>query len=232
MMRLVFRLIISTTLLFILAIGIIRAQSYDDEGLRDFLMSPTGCLPPCFIGIRRAETSTDEALTFLQNNRWIGRIDTHHDTDGQVVFIKWDWRTGFPYGGDAQPSRIPAYALNGGQIIIRDGVVFDLDVGMQLPFGELYLTMNADAEYVYIPPREGNNGHLLISRYGDLLIRNNIDAVASCPVIMRPLWHAPTVIEFGDLSGVLRVNNTFNTVHRIDHLTDLRTIIRRHQACG
>ncbi len=52
--------------LFLLPVLLIRAQPYDDGGLRAFLTPPEDCPAPCFMGIRPGVTTTEEALEILK----------------------------------------------------------------------------------------------------------------------------------------------------------------------
>ena len=59
------RLFAALTLLFCAAIVVVRAQPFDDGGLRDQLLSPT-CTVPCFLGIRPGVTTREEAILLLR----------------------------------------------------------------------------------------------------------------------------------------------------------------------
>jgi hypothetical protein len=48
------------------AVLFIRAQPYDDGGLRALLTPPTGCPVPCFLGIRPGVTTPEDALAILR----------------------------------------------------------------------------------------------------------------------------------------------------------------------
>ncbi|MBZ0302496.1 MAG: hypothetical protein K8J31_22310 [Anaerolineae bacterium] len=67
------RLAVALTLLFTLAIGLIRAQPYDRHIARQWLLPAQGCAAPCFLGMRPGETTFDEAAAFFK-----GRSDTEY----------------------------------------------------------------------------------------------------------------------------------------------------------
>jgi hypothetical protein len=56
------RLALRLSLLFMLPILIIRAQAYNDHGLRSLLASPADCESPCFLGVQPAITTQEEAI--------------------------------------------------------------------------------------------------------------------------------------------------------------------------
>ncbi len=74
-------------LLFVFVIGIIRAQPYDDHGLRDFLTPPDGCPAPCFMGIRPGVTTTSEVMRILADDERIENIRMIEAFEQ----IRWDW---------------------------------------------------------------------------------------------------------------------------------------------
>lgn len=67
-------------------IGIIRAQQYDDQRLRDLLEAPDmPCPAPCLMGIQPGVTTREDALVRLQAHRWVGDVLVD-DTQ-----IAWRW---------------------------------------------------------------------------------------------------------------------------------------------
>jgi hypothetical protein len=73
------------TACFVLCIGLIRAQPYDESALRAFLAAPEGCPRPCFIGIRPGTTTVEEALSILDSHSWIAGVTRYEATDGRGV---------------------------------------------------------------------------------------------------------------------------------------------------
>jgi hypothetical protein len=96
MLRFLLNLSLLSSTLFALAIGVIRAQPYDDGGLRGFLFNSPGCetIPddePCFIGIRPGVTTADEAVAILEAHEWVGIVNDF----GGVINWRWSGRQPF-----------------------------------------------------------------------------------------------------------------------------------------
>jgi hypothetical protein len=94
LIRLLLKLSLLMSVLFALAIGVIRAQPYDDGGLRDFLFNSPGCetIPdnePCFIGIRPGVTTFDGALAILRHHEWVEHLTA--PTTGDWSTVSWTW---------------------------------------------------------------------------------------------------------------------------------------------
>lgn len=68
MFRLLLRPVLMLILLAALPVFLIRAQPYDDSGLRAFLLPPAGCPAPCFLGIRPRLTTAQDAAVMLAAN--------------------------------------------------------------------------------------------------------------------------------------------------------------------
>lgn len=90
MLRFLLKLTLFLSALLSLAIGLIRAQPYDDGGMRDFLFNSPGCEDytdePCFMGIRPGVTTVDEAVSIFQRHEWVASVVVMSD-----YRIKWEW---------------------------------------------------------------------------------------------------------------------------------------------
>ena len=86
-----FRLTLFLTIAFVLLIGAIRAQPYDDGELRAF-MFPVGCEQPCVTGIQPGVTTRDEAVAILRAHPWVGMITI----ETRSARIQWRWNENIP----------------------------------------------------------------------------------------------------------------------------------------
>jgi hypothetical protein len=80
------------SVLFASAIGLIRAQPYDDSQLTAILEPPPDCPPPCFLGIRPGQTDVYDALGILRNHDWVEAVDvTYYNRTAGAGVILWTW---------------------------------------------------------------------------------------------------------------------------------------------
>lgn len=71
MVRFWLKLTLLLSVLCLTPVLLIRAQPYDDGGLRAFLTPPEGCPAPCFMGIRPGGTSPEDALMLLRASGFV-----------------------------------------------------------------------------------------------------------------------------------------------------------------
>lgn len=82
------KLIILLAALFTLAIGLVRAQPYENEAARALLLPPSNCPAPCWQGIRPDDTSIEEAFALLRAHPWVAAIDQRlYD----IYTANWRW---------------------------------------------------------------------------------------------------------------------------------------------
>lgn len=91
MRRYFFGFILTLTLLFALAIGLIRAQPYPANQIEAFINPPAGCRAPCFLGVRPRQTTIEQALAILRANDEIRQVHVENIYNGQLVY--WRWRS-------------------------------------------------------------------------------------------------------------------------------------------
>jgi hypothetical protein len=91
MSRLLLRPALLLSGLLLLSVLLIRAQPYDDGGLREFLTPPEDCPAPCFMGIRPGVTTVEEMQAILSHHPWVlpGLSDTS-DYLGHHLY-RWAW---------------------------------------------------------------------------------------------------------------------------------------------
>lgn len=82
-------IVLRLTLLFSVAIGLIRARPYDDGGLHDFLDPPSNCLAPCWNGIRPDFATYAEALSLLKMSASVRDLGSDMHGDNGHIFWKW-----------------------------------------------------------------------------------------------------------------------------------------------
>lgn len=71
-LRQVMRLAVLLVLLCIAPVALIRAQPYDDGGLRAGLAPTADCPAPCFMGVRPGVTTLQEFVTIMARHGWVG----------------------------------------------------------------------------------------------------------------------------------------------------------------
>ena len=76
------------TLLFSGVMIGLRAQPYEDGGLRQTLF-PADCASPCFMGIRPGVTTHAEALDLLQANPWVTERRADLQRSGIGMGVEW-----------------------------------------------------------------------------------------------------------------------------------------------
>jgi hypothetical protein len=175
MLRLLLKLSLLMSVLFALAIGIIRAQPYDDGELRAFLFNSPGCemIPddaPCFMGIELGITTFDAAAEILRQRDWIGWVS---ETTPASTTIWWSW-------SGEQPSFVSNNSY-GMLSVTNSSTVAHIEIETDLQAGELYLTLGPpDAAFDGPPPSNMTNAVTMSQYYID----NRIQALALgyCPV--------------------------------------------------
>jgi hypothetical protein len=74
MTRIALKLVAILTGLFVLPLVLLRAQPYDSQMLRAFLLPPADCAAPCFLGVRPGITTLVDAQVILAAHPWIDHI--------------------------------------------------------------------------------------------------------------------------------------------------------------
>jgi hypothetical protein len=128
MRRTFFGILISLTLLFAGAIGLIRAQPYTTSQLDAFLTPPAYCSTPCFLGVRPQHMTVQQALAVLRANKNIQQVHVDSSFSDQTIY--WRWRT--------DPDAYRRFAFNAqDNIILQPVLPYDLTLGeAQLVLGK------------------------------------------------------------------------------------------------
>jgi hypothetical protein len=161
---------------FVLLVGMIRAQPYDDGDLRE-LLDQSGCWQGICIGV----TTRQDALRLLQASEWVGEIfqaDLH---------ISWHW------SGRQSPL---IDASQDGLLGVSSGVVRQLRVRTSVPFGAVWLLLSHPDDALLVRPFSRYN-FSQIAMYDQLGMQAITTVV--CPVNPLAFWKATTTLGFGDL---------------------------------
>jgi hypothetical protein len=178
-------------ILFLMCIGLIQAQPYDDHHLQALLTPPDGCMMPCFIGIRPGVTRLDDAVTILRTHEWVENYAVHITTIGGVL-ITWSWSGQQP---DYIDSRIP-----GGLSTGDTNFVDRIDFATHLSLGSFVLWKR---------PPSGGLRCTSVPRVIGLFVHYSEGLVAEvpmppmrcpgrCPIRMQDLWVSRTLVTIGN----------------------------------
>lgn len=78
------------SLLWLLPIFLIRAQTYDNSDLQTIFESSANCSAPCFMGIQPGQTSISDVLRILSHSDWVE--PDAYDDPAFVIYNVLDWR--------------------------------------------------------------------------------------------------------------------------------------------
>ncbi len=191
MTRLFLRLIPILLLLFAAIAGLIRAQPYDDNGLREILIPSCGA--PCFLGIHPGLTSGDEAFKLLNAHPWITNIEFNHDALGNAD-VKGDGTISWSWNG-TQPSVLRTPFLIAGEIAVHNGVVDSIKLRTAIPFSAVWFALGWPANGWIRPSRvylgQYDNHIAIYPQYG-LEFRTLVQH----PLRTAGFWNAPVEIYF------------------------------------
>ncbi|MCC6803624.1 MAG: hypothetical protein IT319_12135 [Anaerolineae bacterium] len=151
-----FRLLVRSALVIAVfaaaALALIRMNGYDDTTVSRFFDS---CTPmPCWQGIRPGVTTGEEALVILQNHPWVNAIwgvSGSAYPGGEVSpLLYWRWSENYPFAGDVPFGQQ-------GIIVTSGGVVQQIFLTADIPFGDLWLALGTPAsgavDYIFDTPK-------------------------------------------------------------------------------
>jgi hypothetical protein len=201
--RLLIHLTFPLVTAFTAAVLLIRAQPYHDNNLRTLLI-PERCLAPCFMGIRPGITTVDDAISILEKHEWVAGIEPHfippeNPSEHYRGWVYWDWKADAPIWFRAAPDVMRGHA---GVFDSVDGLVVDITVATNVPFGSIRLTMGRPSGYglsftnVIITKGVFTSASL---QYRGAYLEDNIqvETVSLCSDTAR-LWFKPSSITFFD----------------------------------
>jgi len=114
------------------------------------LLTPDGCAPPCWAGIRVGATTREEALTLLAANPWIGQVFSSEQQ------ISWRW-------SGAQPALIDGE--RDGLIGLGGGVVQRIRLQTRIRFGDLWALYGAPDDTLMVRLISSRSSAFQIARY-------------------------------------------------------------------
>ncbi len=177
---------------FSLLLAGVRARATPDDRLREMLLPPEGCAPPCWMGIQAGTTSADEAEAILRAHPWVESINR------TPLNISWRWN------GD-QPEGITPDAQ--GLIYLRSAnapIVETLRIALDVRFGDAWALFGAPGSAQLMRP----------SRYTAYLIadfeRVGVQVISSmrCPATPGSYWTGQLSLHLGALTFTELMNNT------------------------
>ena len=183
MISFLIRIIPMLTATFMVLVGAIRAQPYDDNGLH-LLLSEGDCWQGICIDVTRRE----DVLQMLEANPWVGEI---FQTD---LHISWRW-------SGNQPSMIDA--SQDGLLRMAGGIVRQVRVRTHLRFGDVWIALDRPDGAVLVRP---------VSRYSVYQIAlyepEGLQAITTinCPMDPDSFWRATTTFGFGELYTTEAIN--------------------------
>lgn len=183
-------------LLFCVALGVIHAQPYDDDGLSSSALVSGDC--GCFLGIRPGETTRLQALVLLHMHPWVGTVTNDAQT------IAWTW-------GDQQPDFLIGRSA---RLTLQADVVSSISIQTSVQIADLAFVFGApDAAYYFNwQVRDSSKRVLTYFEERATYYRNHFEASTStvCPLTNARMWSLPLTITFpgpmahSQLMGVVR----------------------------
>jgi hypothetical protein len=214
MSRLFLQFISPLLTVFTAAVLLIRAQPIEEQDLRAFLISP-GCAPPCFLGIRPGVTTVGEAIAILENHAWVEHVQPYYigpdaTSSESRGWAYWDWKESASIWYRASPDALRGHA---GMFEMEHGVVADISIATNIPFGSVRLMMGKPSGYglsfsdVIIKQGIFDSANL---HYQDAYLGDNIqtEAVSLCKNVWN-LWFEPSTITFFENQQISRRTETF-----------------------
>lgn len=125
---------------FMMPILLIRAQPYNDDGLRRFLNAGEDCVPPCLMNVLPGTTPLYKAHLDLLAHEWIASVESNeYALLGEPTSIRWAWN-------GQQPAFFPSTGR--GSVFSRDGIIVDeVQVEAGLPLGGWWLALGPPDTY-------------------------------------------------------------------------------------
>jgi hypothetical protein len=209
MTRLLLQLSLLPILGFAIILLLIRAQPYDDDTLRAFLL-PDDCPAPCLMGIHLNEMTAAEAVQILQNNDWVKSIDrtainekTGHGT------IYWTWSGKQPVFID---STLPGMFYSSSVIFQNvdgswgsDQILGSISIKTRIPYGEVYLLLGGGSTEESWPTNvRGYVKKIISAYYPDKSLV--MSAMMDCPATEGKYWNTLVTLNMGfsmNSSGLL-----------------------------
>jgi hypothetical protein len=198
MIRLLIVCITGITLIFIVCVGAIRAQTFNGSTVRNVLDSP-GCPPDplpvgyaarsCWLGIVIDVTTRPEALAILTTHPWIAQV---YENESVIV---WDWSGEQPAAIDSRQGGVLRTSHN--------GIVRQIRILTTIPFGEIWAALGAPDTALLVRPVSRSSSYQ-IGIYQD----EHAQAISSvgCPAEPVSFWFSKTTLGRGELWSTEYIN--------------------------
>jgi hypothetical protein len=183
-------------LLFAAAVGLTRAQPYDDSMLRAMLTTSDSCTLPCWQGIEPGVTSVHDALIALERSEWVGEVTREGFDYGFDYRYTWWWNRNLPGWG----RREPQYLLGSDA-----GKAYTLSMPNVAQLWQLWLIFGVPDTFGVAFVEDGKI--LSVANYEQLQV--HILTITDCTAqSASELWHGDSQLEIGLLGRDL-VESTF-----------------------
>jgi hypothetical protein len=190
MSRLIAGLALITGLLCAAAVGLVRAQPANDADVRVLLEATSDCPPEtaCWMGITPGVTTANEAVTRLRANPWVGEV---LESEGSFA---WTW-------SGQQPAFITADRY--GLLAIRGGRVVTMRIQTTLPFGAVWMALQAPEESLLIRAMSRSSAYQIASWSDDAV---QVISNLSCPGRPDRLWFSAVSVGRGEIWATEAIN--------------------------
>ncbi len=170
----ILKLMFLPTLLFMVVIGFIRAQPYNDHGVQALLSPTDECAAPCFLGIEPGVTPIDTVLARLEASEWIEDVEIFYGntlTSTGNIRIQWTW-------SGQQPAYINGDV--GGRIAVSpNGVVLSIVVFTHTQLADWFLYQRPDI----LVSMSGRHDVLHMVGYGQQQVLLSVNTLPCLPPV-------------------------------------------------
>ncbi len=165
---------------------VIRAQPYDDIGVRRVLAETQECRVTCILGLQPGHTTLEAAITHLRTHNWVQDLRFQYDSVRQEGTMQWLW-------SGQQPPIINAQIPGAAQI--RDGRISYVKLPTQAELWQ-FLLISGPPDAFHFLRVHSKAQHTLYHRvrYDDANLILLVDRVA-CPLSPTALYGSGIVLE-------------------------------------